>query len=109
MKTLRNILIVVSTSLVAFQLAGDDSFNCHNYAWETERRWLDDPSEYIAAATECEPDKATHVVYYDKLKPTHSGVYLGSGWAKSKWGGNAIVFHPVFFAPYHTSNIRYYR
>lgn len=108
MKKLRNTLIFLVIAIQAFQLLGDDSFNCHNFAWESDRRWLDDPSMYIEAATECGPGDATKIVYYEGDTPIHSGVYLGNGWVKSKWGSNPVVVHPWNFSTYGTS-VRFYK
>jgi hypothetical protein len=108
MKTLRNALIAFFVAVQAFGCMGDASFNCHNYAWETERRWLDDPSAYIEAATECEPEEATRIVYYDGETPIHSGLYLGRGFVCSKWGANPVVVHPTYLSTYGFQ-VRFYR
>ena len=108
MKTFRNILIIVSLGLPLFQFAGDDSFNCHNYAWESSKRWLEDPTSYIKSAKQCGPKDATRVVYYKGETPIHSGIYLGHGWVKSKWGSNPVMVHPVFLSIYGF-NVKYYQ
>jgi hypothetical protein len=108
MKTFRNILIAVFVALQAFSLFGDDSYNCHNYAWESSRRWLDDPTPYIEAAEEVAPEVANRIVYFKDGKPIHSGVYLGNGFVKSKWGSNPIVVHPTYVSTYGF-DVRFYR
>ena len=106
-------LIAFSVLLSLFWALGNSSYNCHNYAWEsseneTYRRWLDNPMPYIQAATECAADDATRVVYFDGNTPIHSGLYLGAGWVRSKWGQNPVVVHPVFLSPYGFQ-VRYYK
>jgi len=108
MKKINIALGLILAAVLAFDWLGDDSFNCHNYAWETERRWLDDPSAHITAATECAREMATRIVYFADERPIHSGVYLGDGWVRSKWGSNPIITHPVYVSAYGF-DVKYYR
>ena len=103
---MNKLLCVLILSIYVFQWIGDDSYNCHNYAWQAERGWLEDPSEYITQ--ECPPEGATRVVYYAGSVPIHSGLYLGSGWVKSKWGSNPVVIHPWWFSTYGR-DVKYYK
>jgi len=107
MKTFRNLLILAFVALQVFQYVGDDSFNCHNYAWESSRRWLDDPTPFIEAAEEVAPEDANRIVYFEDGKPIHSGLYLGNGWVKSKWGANPVIVHPTYLSTYGSS-VRFY-
>lgn len=102
------LLTVTSAVVLLFQAFGDDSYNCHNYAWETRRRWLDDPQAHINDAIECAAGEASRVVYYDGDTPIHSGLYLGYGMVKSKWGANPIVVHPLYLSTYGF-NVRFYQ
>lgn len=101
-------LSVFAVAVIGFQTLGDDSFNCHNYAWESQRRWLYDPTPFISAATECSATNATRVVYFEDDTPIHSGRYLGAGWVRSKWGSNPIVIHPLYLSTYGF-DVRFYR
>ena len=108
MRTTRNILITCFVALQAFSYFGDDSYNCHNYAWESSRRWLEDPTPFIEAAEEVDADEANRIVYFKDGRPIHSGLYLGDGWVKSKWGSNPIVVHPVYVSTYGF-DVKFYR
>ena len=107
-KTMRNSLIVLAVAVIGFQFLGDDSFNCHNYAWETQRRWLEDPQSYIDVAIECKAADASRIVYFNDNTPIHSGLYLGAGWVQSKWGSNPVILHPIYLSTYGF-NVRFYR
>ena len=102
------VLLFLLLSVTLFNALGDDGFNCHNYAWEAERRWLDDPREHIASAVECDASEATRVVYYWGDTPIHSGLWLGNGWVESKWGSNPILITPWWCSPYGT-HVKFYR
>lgn len=101
------LLIVLAVLINGYHSSIDMSYNCHNYAWETERRWLNDPACYIDAAIECDEEDATHVVYYDGDTAIHSSLYHGNGWTTGKWGCYPKITHPVHFSPYG-HDVRYY-
>lgn len=80
-----------------FLLAGDDSYNCHGYAWLDEPRWIDFPPLENAEQVE----NGSIVVHFDEDgTPIHSGKYLGYGWSLSKWGKNPLMLHPIWLSPY---------
>ena len=104
--------VVVLLAFLAFLgwfMSGDDSYNCHDYAWRQSGEWLDDPTPFIEQAEEVDQEHATHVVYVDSEgNPIHSAKYLGDGWAESKFGSNQLMTHPLWATTYG-NNYTFYK
>jgi hypothetical protein len=91
-------------------------YNCHSYAWHSQNAnnifWMNQPnqSNYWTDGSYFElnycPINSAKVRYTDD---DHSANIDGAGVLTSKWGALGMVRHVADYAPYKSSNLKFYR
>ena len=85
-------------------------YNCHSYALysaSTDNEvWINDPSPYYqdGSYVRAKGRDSADVVYYQKSDgtPSHSGLRIGQGMVRSKWGEAGLYEHGRLNCPYAT-------
>lgn len=88
------------------------SYNCHSYAWHSTSSanpyWMNNPSRYILDGSYANSigsvgDKITY--WTEDQGYTHSGIVIGTGRVRSKWGCLGLYEHDVDECPYAENSV----